>query len=313
LDRLFISLLTLTCLLAGGSALAQPLSMAVVYPEVREPYRSVFLEIVRGMEAELGQTITQYVLSDGQETANLMARIKKDRIQAVVTLGRAGYEAAKSLSKELPVVVGAVLLPLGQNDLHLSGVSLTPDPAILFARLKELAPQARDVTVIYDPQQNSGELSRARNAAQARSMSLQALESTDLRQSAALYQKVLREIKEGSAAIWLPQNNLAMDDQALLPLVLRAAWEQRFVVFSGNLDHVKKGALFSLYPDNFGMGRSLAILARKRLSGPARDNAGIEPLRDLLLAVNIRTAEHLGLRFSTEAIRTFGMTFPPRP
>jgi putative ABC transport system substrate-binding protein len=313
LYRFFFIFLIFCGLLTCGTAQAKVPSIAVVYPDVREPYRSVFLEIVRGMEAELGH-VTQYPLGEGQESGDsLMARMKNDRIDAVVTLGRAGYEAAKSLSKELPVIVGAVLLPLGQNDLHLSGVSLTPDPAILFARLKELAPQARDVTVIYDPQQNSGELSRARNAAQTRSMSLQALESTDLRQSAALYQKVLREIKEGSAAIWLPQNNLAMDDQTLLPLVLRAAWEQRFVVFSGNLDHVKKGALFSLYPDNFGMGRSLVIMARKRLSGPARDNAGIEPLRDLLLAVNIRTAEHLGLRFSTEAIRKFGMTFPPRP
>lgn len=312
--RLFPVLLAFCCLLACGTAYAKTPSIAVVYPDVREPYRGVFLDIIRGMEEELGQPVTHYLLSDRQNaTDDLIARMKNDRIDVVVTLGRAGYAAAKSLSRALPVVVGAVVLPPGRDSQGLSGISLTPDPEVLFTRFKELVPGARDVTVIYDPKQKNGEISRANDAARTRGVTLHALQSTDLRRSAAIYQKVLLDNKNSSIAIWLPQDNAVMDDQALLPMLLREAWEKRFVLFSGNLDHVRKGALFSLYPDNFGMGRSLAIMARSRAQGQSNRAATIEPLRDLLIAVNLRTAEHLGLSFTNSVMRTFGMTFPPRP
>ncbi|MBA4374351.1 MAG: hypothetical protein C0402_15980 [Thermodesulfovibrio sp.] len=307
-------LFALSCLLCCSTAHAKTASVAVLYPDVREPYRSVFLEIVRGMEEELGQPVVHYRLTDEpNSTDNLIARMKNDRIQVVVTLGRAGYAAAKSISRVLPVVIGAVLLTPGQDTQGLSGISLTPDPEILFARLKDLAPNARDVTVIYDPNHKTGEIARAQKAAQTMGLTLHALPSTDLRQSAAIYQKVLLDIGDSSVAIWLPQHNAAMDEQAMLPLVLREAWDKRFVVFSSNLDHVRKGALFSLYPDNFGMGRSLAAMARSRAQGLSSRVATIEPLRDVLTAVNLRTAEHLGLSFSSTAIRKFGLTFPPRP
>jgi putative ABC transport system substrate-binding protein len=100
-----------------------------------------------------------------------------------------------------------------------------------------------------------------------------------------------------------------MDEQSLLPEVLRETWEKNFVVFSSNLDHVRKGALFSLYPDNFGMGRSLAILALKQIE-PGSKLESVNLLRDLLVAVNLRTAEHLGLRFSSQTRREFAMVFP---
>lgn len=312
--RSFLILVTMICLLVCATAYAKPPSVAVVYPDVREPYRAVFVEIVRGMEQELGQPVTHYQLSDRQNAvADLAVRMKNDRIDVVVTLGRAGYEAAKSLVKTVPVVVGAVVLQPGRDSHGLSGISLTPDPEILFARLRELAPNTRDVTVIYDPIRKSGEIALAHNAAKSRGLTLHAQPSTDLRRSAAIYQKALQEIDDGSGSIWLPQDNAAMDDHALIPQLLRDAWDKRFVVFSGNLDHVRKGALFSLYPNNSGMGRSLAVMARDRAQGRTSRGATIEPLRDLLTAVNLRTAEHLGLRFTTVAKRAFGMTFPSRP
>ncbi|WP_255210805.1 hypothetical protein [Methylogaea oryzae] len=36
----------------------------------------------------------------------------------------------------------------------------------------------------------------------------------------------------------------------------------------------------------------------------------IEPLKDLLFAVNLRTAEHLGLRFDSQDRRQFDLVFP---
>lgn len=285
-------------------------SVAVIYPDVREPYRDVFMEIIRGIETGLGQSVKHYVLDGDDTPAALLERVHDDHVDVVISLGRAGLSATKQLAEVFPVVIGAVVISPGQESKGQTGITLTPDPEVFFDRLKSIVPSAKEVTVIFDPRQKAWEIERARKAAKAQGLTLNAFPTEDLRLSAELYRKVLAQIKDGSIAIWLPQDNAAMDEQALLPVVLQEAWEKNFVVFSGNLDHVRKGALFSLYPDNFGMGRSLATLALDRLKNGAASTFAINPLRDLLLAVNLRTAEHLGLRFASHDRQQFDLVFP---
>jgi putative ABC transport system substrate-binding protein len=239
-------LVLLAALLLPTSLSAAELNVAVLYPDVGDPYRKVFLEIIRGVETELQQPIKPYPIEgDKADQATLAERLKQDHIDVAIALGNAGYTVAQTLTATLPTVVGAVLLAPGADEHGLSGISLSPDPALLFSRLKELAPGAREVAVIYDPDGYEEEIRRAQEAAKSHGLTLHALPATDVRENAAHYQELLEQIKNGSVALWLPQANTAMDEQALLPVVLREAWDKSFVVFSSNLDHVRKGALFS--------------------------------------------------------------------
>ncbi|MCQ8104664.1 hypothetical protein NP590_11150 [Methylomonas sp. SURF-2] len=297
----------------GAAALAASPSVAIVYPEVREPYLSVFQEIARGMEQELGRPVGHYLLNE-KDTASaerLIGTLKNDGIDVVVTLGRAGLAVAKSLSSTFPVVIGATIIRPDEVPQGLAGISLTPAPEAMFDHLKRLVPDIKKVTVIYDPRQTAWEISHAERAAQERGLLLVAQPTESLRDSSEIFRRILMEIKDNSIALWLPRENTAMDEQSLLPEVLREAWEKNFVVFSSNLDHVRKGALFSLYPDNFGMGRSLASLALQQVQANGKFES-IKLLRDLLIAVNLRTADHLGLRFSNQTRREFAMVFPTR-
>lgn len=286
--------------------------VAVIYPEVREPYLGIFQEIIRGIEAELKQPAKPYVIQEGEDTpAAMAARLKAEQIDVAICLGQAGFMAAKTLSEALPVVVGAAFVSPNQETHGLAGISLTPDPEVLFSWLRKLVPEAREVTVIYDPKQKAWEIKQAQHAAGELGLTLNALQAEDLRRSALLFRDVLVEIKSDSVSIWLPENNAVMDSTALLPMVLKEAWDKQFVVFSSSIDHVRKGALFSLYPDNFSMGRSLAVMARNQAQTPSsRSTATIQPLRDLFIAVNLRTAEHLGLDLASNAKHKFDLTFP---
>ncbi|WP_427501210.1 ABC transporter substrate-binding protein [Methylomonas sp. MED-D] len=310
--RLIFTLLLAVFLSAmAGIARADTPTVAIVYPDVREPYRSVFLEIARGMEEELGKPVGHYLLNDRDSTAadRLIGALKNDRIDVVVTLGRAGLAVAKPLSAAFPVVIGATMIRPDEVPQGLAGISLTPAPEAMFDHLKKLVPDIKKVTVIYDPRQTAWEIEHAERAAKERDLILTAQPTGNLRDSSDLFRQILLEIKDNSIALWLPRENAAMDEQSLLPEVLREAWEKNFVVFSSNLDHVRKGALFSLYPDNFGMGRSLASLALQQ-ARPDGKFESVKLLRDLLVAVNLRTAEHLGLRFSSQTRREFAMVFP---
>ncbi|MGE0371734.1 MAG: ABC transporter substrate binding protein, partial [Gammaproteobacteria bacterium] len=137
----------------------------------------------------------------------------------------------------------------------------------------------------------------------------------NLQEAANKYREILKNQLSDSDALWLPQDSAVLDEQAILPMILKEAWDRRLIVFSSNPSFVKKGVLFALYPDNYNMGRSLGAMA-KRLQTPGyRDDPAaqkIESLRDLLIAFNVRTAAHLDIKITREDLGNFNLVFPSR-
>jgi putative ABC transport system substrate-binding protein len=66
--------------------------------------------------------------------------------------------------------------------------------------------------------------------------------------------------------------------------------------------------LFSLYPDNRALGKSLGALAQGILKSGSYGQRGVMPLRDVQSAINLRTAKHLGINPRRQ--QGFNMTFP---
>ena len=94
-----------------------------------------------------------------------------------------------------------------------------------------------------------------------------------------------------------------------MPLVLKESWNRGVPVFSSSFLHVKKGALFALYPNNLELGRNLAVSALSVLAGESRKR-GVSPLREVHTAVNLRTASHIGLNIGYQQQRSFDFVFP---
>ena len=69
------------------------------------------------------------------------------------------------------------------------------------------------------------------------------------------------------SALWLLQDRKIVDSKVVLPFILEKAWQKNIVVFSSALSHVKKGVLFSMYPDNQSHGEQLAKLVLKQSRG----------------------------------------------
>ena len=136
-----------------------------------------------------------------------------------------------------------------------------------------------------------------------------AQEAPDLKTAVRLYQEVMTRADVERDALWLPQDVTTVDETTILPLVLRESWDRRLPVFSSSFSHVRRGVLFSLFPDNLGLGRNLAGTALG-LAGPSESgNRSVVPLRDVQMAVNLRTARHLGLNFTTRQQQGFDLVF----
>lgn len=282
--------------------------IAVLYPNIREPYQGVFLKIISGIEEGIKAPVKRYPVDEAESLSTIESQLAREPPKAIIALGRGGLVAAEKLGNKWPIVVGAVLGTANSNTQNFSGITLEPDPDILFHWLNTLTPAVKRVTVVYNQKHGAQSMARAREAAKAHGLALNALPAENLRVAAGLYRNFLNESAASSEALWLLQDETTLDENALLPVILKEAWDKNLVVFSSTPDHVKKGALFSLYPDNVGMGRSLAALALEQ-AAQAKSRT-MQPLRDLLVAVNLRTAEHLGLRLPSHERHKFDMVFP---
>lgn len=213
--------------------------------------------------------------------------------RSAIGLGRAGLDAAKRLATKMPVVAGAVLMQPGQT-ADVPTFSFVPGANELFVRLKHYLPGVRTVTVIHDPAYSGVLVAQAATSARDMGIELIALEARNLQDAAVLYKRVLAESKPDSDAIWLVRDAAAIDTGAVLTLVLEHAWKRKLVVFSDQLAHVRYGVLFSVYPDNVKLGWRMGEFAQKC----ATDGCGAKEvilLHDLDTAVNIRTAQRLGI------------------
>jgi putative ABC transport system substrate-binding protein len=286
-----------------------PGPIAVVYPDIGEPYRGIFAKIIEGIEDVAKSAVRSYPIGTNVDPSELNAQLKRNGAKVVVALGRQGLKASTGLDRDMAVVVGGVLSIPEPDSRNLTGISLTPDPALLFSRLKNLLPQMKRVIVVYNPQQNEWLIRLARDAAKAFGLELVAYEARDLATAARQYDAVFANMDGRRDAVWLPQDGITVDEGAILPLVLKESWNRNVPVFSSSFLHVKKGALFALYPNNVELGRSLANSALAILSGDTRKR-GVVPLREVHTAVNLRTASHIGLTIGYQQQRSFDFTFP---
>lgn len=283
-------------------------NIAVLYPELGEPYRGIFAKIIEGIEAQIGARVASYAVGGTLKEPDVLANLKRQEIKVVIALGRQGMKAASSLEREFGVVVGGVVSAPGDEVRNFSVISLAPDPGMLFERLKHFMPGARRIIVVYEPRQNAWLIRLAREAARKHGLELQAIEAPDLKTAVRIYREQLASADPRKDALWLPQDSTTVEDTSVLPLVLEEAWNRNLAVFSSSVTHVKRGALFSLYPNNVALGRQLAASA---LNYPAGNPGAstVVPLKDALLAVNVRTASHLGLRLSPLQ-QGFDLVFP---
>lgn len=267
----------------------------VLYPEIREPYLSIFLDIADGVEKGFDGKVVKYALDKRAKASDLEEDISKAEVDAVVALGKRSYKLMQQLPERCPVFLGA--LSRFSADSCFGGISMMPATHVVLENLKLLAPDVREVHIVYSPKRDQMLVDQASKLAAEFGVQVHSHPSGALKDAATAYQKVLNESAEGRSAIWLLPGATVLNN-ALLADVLEDAWYRKVVVFSSVPVHVKRGALFAVYPDNNAMGERLGKLAYDAVSDSSAHMA--LPLTDVSLAVNQRTSDHLGLTINKE-------------
>ncbi len=280
--------------------------VGLLYPDVRDPYQKVFLNIAEGAEAQLGTSLYRHILSKSttsQETESWLA--EKD-ISAVIALGADSVNFLNA-DNQLPLVVGAVS---AQAPESFSSVSLNPSPKLLFAGVLALQHSIKTIHVVFDPSRNNWEVEQAAEMAKALNIKLIGYPAEDLRQAATTYRDIQNQMDAKTEALWLPLGGPARD-KTIMQTILEIAWVNEQVIFSSNLADVKRGVLFAMYPDNTGMGKELAQLLTELQKNPEQPHQ-TQFVTSLYKAVNRRTAEHLQIRLGNQDLSAYDFVYPPR-
>ncbi len=282
----------------------QRAKLLILSPKLNAAYDRVFAEIISGIDANKGVVSHTYTLTNNSQPADIQKVIDNKEIDAVIALGHTSYSIAKKFRDQLPVIHGGMIM----NPNGHSGISLVGSPVQFFTHLKNIAPGVKRIFTVYN-EKNSGWLIKMAEAeARKLNIELHALQANDIRHAAQQFKQVLNQVKDSSDAVWLLFDKV-VPDQTILPLALNAAWKRNIVLFSNNPAHTKRGALFSLFPDNKKMGYNLAKLSMKQiLSNTPR----VLPLSSMKVSVNERTASHLGLHYSSDQREAFDIIYPLR-
>lgn len=281
----------------------------VLYPDMREPYRTIFDDIIGGIKGQYAGQVISLPLGQTIKSGNIKGWLAENQPGVIISLGNRGRDMASELGSDYRVITGATMLSDDNIRAGLGGISLTPAPERLFRQLRSLAPKVKTVRVIYHPHTSNWLINEARQAAEQAGLKLLAEPAENIMDAAARYREIMASTRNGEEALWLLQGDPTLDERGLLPLILSQAWEKNLLIFSSNPSHVQRGALFSLFPDNIGLGRRLAEKARQVAKGK---DFGAETMHDLRIAVNVRTAKHLNLNISRADELGFDLVFPQR-
>ena len=292
--------------LVGSVFAADQEVIAVVYPDIRQ-FRDIFSEITHGIESESHHKVLSYTISDDFHPDDFTSWAHALNVKVIIAIGNSGMKAAESVKGEIPIISNAFLVPDKKDNI--TGISLAVDPIPLFNLLSAIAPNVKRVSVVYNPEISGWLIDIAKPLAKNLGLNLIAYEANDIKSAARLYVKILDQSKPNEDAIWLPQDKTTVNDEVILPLILKEAWNRSVVFFSSIGTHAKNGALFSLYPDYTGLGKSLATMANEYYDNKSKTYPKIVPLDDLQIAVNIRTADHLNLNINKTGEK-YDLVFP---
>jgi len=222
----------------------------------------------------------------------------KARVDLIFTSQEAATNAAKDATESVPIVftlvgdpVGAsIVTKLGQPGGNVTGVSSLQTELVAkrLEVLKTLAPAVRRVWLVYYSVDlgTTPMVTKALEAAQR--LNLEVLPKGVL--DANELNRVLREIRRGDAVL-APEGS---NPDLTIAIIERSLALRAPAVF-GTALWIGYGGLISYGPDYYAQGVQAATLVAKILRGARPQDLPVEGAEKIDLAVNLKTAELLGL------------------
>lgn len=220
----------------------------------------------------------------------------------VVAVGPGAARAAAEVAPAAPVVHAMVPESSGPRG---PGVATGPDPRRVLETLLAMAPRARRVGAVYDPDQTAGMIDGARAAARELGVEIVALPVSSAGEAVRAFRRFERELAVD--ALWLLPDGTATVQETVYYALEIAHW-RRMAVIGISRWYVASGALFAMLPAPEAIGTAAGELGRALLRGDAPPSLVYAEKAELY--VNERTASRLGLSVPRRLLESAEQVLP---
>jgi putative ABC transport system substrate-binding protein len=220
---------------------------------------------------------------------NLLLAVGGDVIKPLFEASKGGIPIVGGVS-DSPMRAG-IAVSLARPSKNFTGITFLTDEmaAKRMEFLKEVAPHARHVAVIFNPQHFDDEVTFARRGAESLGIRLTAhpiISAADL--DAAL----LSASVEGADSLFIISSRLT---GIVAAKIAQHGRERRLPVIASWREFAASGALLSYGPSRIFEAKRLAGYVQKVLSGAKPTDLPIEQPVKFELVINLKTAKALGL------------------
>lgn len=264
-------------------------------------------EAAAGAIAENLGAATVVTVDLGGERANgsqVLSAIRRARPRVILTVGSLATEVALADATPTPVVFAAVLYPeesgfVSRPGRPVTGAALDPPVAVQLATLRRLLPESRRVGVLFHRRETGGIVDTARREASTYGFTLTASEIADPHDTLPAFTALAGQVD----VVWAVADSFVFAPQTTAPLIL-AALRYRLPMVGLSVAQVRSGALAALSTDYDATGRRAAAMAVRVLGGENPAHIPIDHPTTTRLALNLRTAQHLGLTLPQDVVDT---------
>ena len=220
---------------------------------------------------------------------NLLLAVGGDAIKPLFEASKGGIPIVGGVS-DSPMRAG-IAVSLARPSMNFTGITFLTDEmaAKRMEFLKEVAPNARRVAVIFNPQHFDDEVTFARRGAESLGLKL----TTHPINSAADLDAALNAASaEGADSLFIISSRLT---GILAAKIAQYGQERRLPVIASWREFVDSGALLSYGPSRVFEAKRLAGYVQKVLNGAKPADLPIEQPVKFELVINLKTARAIGL------------------
>lgn len=254
----------------------------------REGFKAAFKEA--GVNAEFDEKNANGETTNSNLIANNFVSSKEDLIFAIATNAA---QSASQATNDIPVVFAAITDPQSAGILknNVTGVSDRMDVKQQLELLKKIAPNTKNVGVIYNSSEQNSKIQVEDLKKAAKELGLNIVEKSVV-QANEIPQTVDNLVREADA-IYLPTDNLVA---SVVSLITDKATAAKKIVFGAEAAHVKGGALITQGVSYYEIGKEagkMAIEILKNGKKPSEIKFKTMPLSEI--EVNEKTLAALGI------------------
>ncbi|MBS0150690.1 MAG: ABC transporter substrate-binding protein [Nitrospira sp.] len=224
----------------------------------------------------------------------------------VFAVGLKAALAAKLEIFDTPVIFCMVLNPEshGLPTSNMTGIAVRTSPATQLTAIRSILPDRRRIGVLYDETQSGDFIRNAHRLAKQDGFELVPVAVRSSEDLAPAIRILLPKID----ALWLLQDQTVISESSI-PFLLESTIDAKVALFTFSSTLVQQGALGALVVDPWAVGQQAARMARTQLNDPLKPAGTLHEPEHPQLALNLNTAEYLGLRLSPDVIRIAGHIF----